>query len=84
KGVVVNIDATVDSISRVIQEVELMANCKVREVFTGIAGSHIRSFNSNGVVAIKDKEVTRLDLERVVETARAMPIPADQEILHTL
>ena len=84
KGVVVNIEATVDSISRVIQEVELMAECKVREVFTGIAGSHIRSFNSNGVVAIKDKEVTRLDLERVVETARAMPIPADQEILHTL
>ncbi|MBU0604133.1 MAG: cell division protein FtsA [Gammaproteobacteria bacterium] len=84
KGVVVNIEETVDSISRVIQEVELMAECKVREVFTGIAGSHIRSFNSNGVVAIKDKEVTRLDLERVVETARAMPIPADQEILHTL
>ncbi len=84
KGVVVNIEATVDTISRVIQEVELMADCKVREVFTCIAGSHIRSFNSNGMVAIKDKEVTRLDVERVIEVARAMPIPADQQILHIL
>jgi cell division protein FtsA len=82
KGVVVNIEATVATISRVLQEVELMADCKVREVFTGIAGSHIRSFNSNGMVAIKDKEVTRSTRARVVETARAMPIPADQEILH--
>ncbi|HQA10763.1 cell division protein FtsA, partial [Zoogloea sp.] len=58
KGVVVNIEATVDAISRVIQEVELMAECKIRDVYTGIAGSHIRSFNSNGMVAIKDKEVS--------------------------
>ncbi|MDR0576298.1 MAG: cell division protein FtsA [Candidatus Accumulibacter sp.] len=84
KGVVVNIEDTVATISRVIQEVELMADCQVRTVYTGIAGSHIRSFNSNGMVAIKDKEVTPMDVERVIETARAMPIPADQEILHIL
>jgi len=84
KGVVVNIEETVAAISRVIQEVELMADCKVKDVYTGIAGSHIRSFNSNGMVAIKDKEVMSMDVERVIETARAMPIPADQEILHIL
>jgi cell division protein FtsA len=84
KGVVVNIEATVDAISRAVQEVEVMADCKIRDVYTGIAGSHIRSFNSNGMVAIKDKEVTPLDVERVIEVARAMPIPADQQILHIL
>ncbi|MCB1906233.1 MAG: cell division protein FtsA [Rhodocyclaceae bacterium] len=84
RGVVVNIEATVEAISRVVQEVELMANCKIRDVFTGIAGSHIRSFNSNGMVAIKDREVTPIDVERVIEVARAMPIPADQQILHIL
>ena len=84
KGVVVNIEETVGAISRVIQEVELMADCKVKDVYTGIAGSHIKSFNSNGMVAIKDKEVTDMDVDRVIETARAMPIPADQEILHIL
>ena len=84
KGVVVNIEETVAAISRVVQEVELMADCKVKDVYTGIAGSHIRSFNSNGMVAIKDKEVTPSDVERVIETAKAMPIPADQEILHIL
>jgi len=84
RGVVVNIEATVEAISKVIQEVELMADCKIRDVFTGIAGSHIRSFNSNGMVAIKDREVTPIDVERVIEVARAMPIPADQQILHIL
>src|SRR5574343_292443 len=84
KGVVVNIEVTVQAISRVIQEVELMADCKIRDVYTGIAGSHIRSFNSNGMVAIKDKEVSPIDVERVIETARAMPLPADQQILHIL
>ena len=84
KGVVVNIEDTVSAISRVLQEVELMADCKVKDVYTGIAGSHIKSFNSNGMVAIKNKEVTPMDVERVIETARAMPIPADQEILHIL
>ena len=67
KGVVVNIEDTVATISRVLQEVELMADCKVKDVYTGIAGSHIKSFNSNGMVAIKDKEVTTMDVERVVE-----------------
>ncbi|MFV0371805.1 MAG: cell division protein FtsA [Azonexus sp.] len=84
KGAVVNIEEAVHTISRVIQEVELMADCKVSHVYTGIAGSHIKSFNSNGMVAIKDKEVTQADVERVIETARAMPIPAEQEILHIL
>jgi cell division protein FtsA len=84
KGVVINIEDTVATISRVIQEVELMADCQVKDVYTGIAGSHIRSFNSNGMVKIKDKEVSPMDVERVIETARAMPIPADQEILHIL
>jgi len=84
KGVVVNIEQTVQTISRVIQEVELMADCKVSNVYTGIAGSHIKSFNSHGMVAIKDKEVSANDVDRVIETARAMPIPAEQEILHIL
>ncbi|MDR1890345.1 MAG: cell division protein FtsA [Zoogloeaceae bacterium] len=85
RGVVVNIEETVGAISRVVQEVELMADCKVHEVYTGIAGSHIKSFNSDGMVAIsKDKEVTPADVARVIETARARPIPAEQEILHIL
>ena len=84
RGVVVNIEATVDAISRVVQEVESMAECKIHEVYTGLAGSHIKSFNSSGTVAIKEKEVTPLDVERVIEVARAMPIPAEQQILHIL
>jgi cell division protein FtsA len=84
KGMVVNIEETVQAISRVIQEVELMADCKVHDIYTGIAGSHIRSFNSSGMVAIKDKEVTTNDVDRVIEIARAVSIPAEQEILHIL
>ncbi|MFZ9313730.1 MAG: cell division protein FtsA, partial [Burkholderiaceae bacterium] len=84
KGVVVNIDATVDSIQRALEEAELMADCKVESVWTGIAGSHIRSFNSSGMVAIKEKEVTQGDVERVIETATAVSIPADQQVLHVL
>ncbi|MDR3221590.1 MAG: cell division protein FtsA [Candidatus Accumulibacter sp.] len=84
KGVVVNIEDTVATISRVIQEVELMADCQVKDVYTGIAGSHIRSFNSNGMVSIEDKEVTPMDVERVIETARRMLIPDNQKILHIL
>ena len=84
KGVVVNIKQTVETVSRVIQEVELMADCKVSNVYTGIAGSHIRGFNSKGMVAINDKEVSSGDVERVIETAKAMPLSADQEILHIL
>jgi cell division protein FtsA len=84
KGVVVNIEATVNAIQRALEEAELMADCKIARVFTGIAGSHIRSFNSTGMVAIKGNEVTRLDVARVIETARAMPIPTDQQVLHIL
>src|SRR5882672_6449244 len=75
KGVVVNIESTVNAIQRALEEAELMADCKIREVYTGIAGSHIRSFNSQGMVAIKDKEVAQPDIERVIETAKAIPIP---------
>lgn len=84
RGVVVNIEETVQSIARTIHEVEEMAHCKVSTVYTGIAGAHINSTNRHGSTAIKEKEVTELDVERVMETARAMPMPADQEILHVL
>lgn len=84
KGVVVNIETTVNAIQRALEEAELMADCKIREVYTGIAGSHIKSFNSQGMVAIKDKEVGQLDIERVIETAKAVQIPNDQQILHVL
>jgi cell division protein FtsA len=84
KGVVVNIEATMESIQRVIEEAELMADCRITEVYTGIAGSHIRSLNSSGMVAIKEKEVTQADVDRVVETAKAVAIPNDQQVLHIL
>ena len=84
KGVVVNIETTVNAIQRALEEAELMADCKIREVYTGIAGSHIRSFNSQGMVAIKDKEVSQMDIDRVIETAKAVQIPNDQQILHIL
>jgi cell division protein FtsA len=84
KGVVVNIESTVNAVQRALEEAELMADCKIASVFTGIAGSHIKSFNSTGMVAIKDREVTALDVERVMETARAVNIPTDQQILHVL
>ena len=84
KGVVVNIESTVQSIQRAVEEAELMAGCQINSVFTGIAGSHIRSLNSHGIVAIRDKEVTRGDVDRVIDAARAVAIPADQKILHIL
>jgi cell division protein FtsA len=84
KGVVVNIETTVHGIQRALEEAELMADCKIRDVLTGIAGSHIKSFNSHGMVAIKDKEVSQFDVDRVIETARAVNIPMDQQILHIL
>ena len=84
KGVVVNIEATVNAIQRALEEAELMADCKIQRVYTGIAGSHIRSFNSTGMVPIRDREVTPMDVNRVIETARAMPIPTDQQVLHIL
>ncbi|MFI2812594.1 MULTISPECIES: cell division protein FtsA [Microbulbifer] len=84
KGVVVNIESTVQSIQRAVEEAELMAGCEIHSVYAGIAGSHIRSLNSHGIVAIKDREVTQQDLDRVIDAARAVAIPADQKILHTL
>ena len=72
KGVVVNIESTVNAVQRALEEAELMADCKISSAFAGIAGSHIRSFNSTGMVAIKDKEVTTLDVERVIDTAKAV------------
>src|SRR5690606_18335275 len=84
KGVVANIESTANSIQRALEEAELMADCKIREVYTGIAGSHITSFNSSGMVAVKDKEVTPTDVARVIETAKAVNIPTDQQVLHVL
>jgi len=84
KGVVVNIEATVQSIRRAVEEAELMAACRITDVYTGIAGSHIRSFNSSGMVAIKSREVSAEDVARVIETARAIHIPTDQQVLHVL
>jgi cell division protein FtsA len=84
KGVVVNIESTVQSIQRAVEEAELMAGCEIHAVFAGIAGSHVRSLNSHGVVAIRDREVTPGDVEHVIDAARAVAIPADQKILHVL
>jgi cell division protein FtsA len=84
KGVVVNIESTMQSIQRALEEAELMADCKINNVYTGIAGSHIKSLNSHGMVKIKDAEVSQMDVDRVIETARAIALPADQQILHIL
>ncbi len=84
KGVVVNIESTVQSIHRAIEQAELMAGCQINSVYVGIAGSHIRSFNSNGIVAIRDQEVFQPDVDRVIDAAQAAAIPADQRILHIL
>ncbi len=84
KGVVVDIESTVHSIQRAVEEAELMAGCQIHSVYVGIAGNHIRSLNSHGIVAVRDREVTRADLERVIDAAQAVPIPADQKVLHIL
>ena len=84
KGVVANIESTVQSIQRAVEEAELMAGCQIYSVFAGIAGAHVNSFNSHGVVAIKDNEVNQNDIERVIDAAKAMAIPNDQRILHVL
>jgi len=84
KGVVVNIESTVQSIQRAVEEAELMAGCQIHSVYAGIAGSHIRSLNSHGIVAIREKEVVASDVERVIDAARAVAIPADQKILHII
>ena len=84
KGVVVNIESTVLSMQRSAEEAELMAGCQIHSVYAGIAGSHIRSLNSHGIVAIRDREVTQVDLDRVIDAARAVAIPMDQRVLHVL
>lgn len=84
RGMVVNIETTMQSIQRAVEEAELMAGTEIRAVYAGIAGSHIRSFNSHGIVAIRDKEVSQADIDRVIDAARAVAIPADQKILHIL
>lgn len=84
KGVVVNIESTVQSIQRAVEEAELMAGCQIHSVTAGIAGNHIRSLNSHGIVAIRDREVYAPDLERVIDAAQAVAIPADQKVLHIL
>jgi len=84
KGVVINIESTVESIKKAVEEAELMAGCEVNSVFTGIAGGHIKGFNSHGIVAVKNKEVTQRDLERVIDAAKAVAIPMDREVLHIL
>lgn len=84
KGVVVNIDATVDSIRKSVEEAELMAGCEITSVYAGVAGSHIKGINSRGIVAIKDREVKATDVKRVIEAAQAVAIPADREIIHVI
>lgn len=84
RGVVVDIEATEHSIQRAVEEAELMADCEIRGVFAGIAGNHIRGYNSHGIVAIKDKEVSEGDVDRVLDAARAVAVPSDQRILHVL
>ncbi|MFA5371796.1 MAG: cell division protein FtsA [Sideroxydans sp.] len=84
KGMVVNIDATVGAIQQALQEAELMADCKIREVYTGIAGGHIRSSNAHGMIKIKEKEVVQTDVVRAIETASSISLPGDQQILHIL
>jgi cell division protein FtsA len=84
RGVVVNIESTVQSIQRAVEEAELMAGCDIHSAFVGICGSHIRSLNSHGIVAIRDREVNQADIDRVIDAAKAVAIPADQQILHIL
>jgi cell division protein FtsA len=84
KGVVVDIDATVHSIKQAVEEAELMADCEISSVYAGIAGSHIRAFNSHGVVAVKDREVAPGDVKRVIDAAKAVSIPMDREVIHVI
>jgi cell division protein FtsA len=84
KGVVINIEQTVNSIKEAVEEAETMAGCEISSVYTGIAGGHLKGFNSHGVIALKEKEVTKKDIERVIEAASAVAIPMDREVIHTL
>src|SRR5512137_409260 len=84
KGVVINIESTVASIRRAVEEAEMMAGCEIRSSYVGIAGGHIKGINSHGIVALKDKEVTPSDIRRVIDAARAVVIPLDREVIHVL
>lgn len=84
RGVVVDIEATVGSIQKAIEEAEAVAGCEIRSIYASIGGSHIRGLNSHGIVAIREKEVTEADVERVMDAAKAVPVPADQKLLHAL
>ncbi len=84
KGVVVNIESTMQAIQRAVEEAELMSDCKIKDVYTGIAGSHIKSLNSHGMVKVKDLEVSKMDIDRVIETAQAISLPPEQQVLHVL
>lgn len=84
KGVIVNIESTVDSIKRAVEDAEMMAGCEISNVYAGIAGAHIKGFNSHGIIAIKGSEITHQDVARVIDAARAVAIPTDREVLHVL
>lgn len=84
KGVVVNIESTVESIKQAVVEAELMAGCEINRVYCGIAGGHIKAFNSHGVIAVKNREITRADVDRVIEAAQAVVIPPDREVIHVI
>lgn len=84
KGVVINIESTVNSIKHAVQEAELMAGCEISHVYAGIAGGHIKGFNSHGIVAVKEREVSQADVSRVIDAARALAIPLDREVIHIL
>ena len=84
KGVVVNIDLTVESIKKAVEEAELMAGCEINQVYSGIAGGHIKAFNSHGVIAVKESEITAADVDRVIEAAQAVAIPPDREVIHVI
>jgi cell division protein FtsA len=84
KGVVVDIDSTVDSIKHAVEEAELMADCEITSVYAGIAGGHIDGFNSHGIVAVKNQEVAESDVRRVIDAAKAVAIPMDREVIHVI
>jgi cell division protein FtsA len=84
KGAVINIDSTVEGIQKAIEEAELMAGCHIHDVYIGVAGSHVRSFNSSGVVSVKGKEIDVHDVERVIDAAKAIAIPADRQVIHLI
>ncbi len=84
KGVVINIETTVESIKSAVEEAELMAGTEIDSVYVGIAGGHIKSFNSHGIIALKNREVTKPDIDRVIDAARAVAIPLDREVIHIL